>query len=109
MGRHITQVVPVAGDRWIATCSCRWRSNDTLLNPQQGEDEIYKHNAQVERARASARRGTPSLQDQRDHFRKMAGEDADPTSVALWERLASELDHRLNEAGASDDTQEPLF
>ena len=107
MGRHNTTITPVAGDRWLATCSCRWRGNHHVLTQQMAEDDIIHHLRQVEVARASARRGTPSLKDQRDYFRQRAEQDAD--FRVWWTQLADELDRRLNDAGADQSGQPTLF
>lgn len=109
MARHTTTVLPVTGDRWIGTCSCRWRSNHTVLTAQAAEDDILIHLRQVEVARASARRGAPSLKDQRDYYVKKAAEDDDPRQVTLWRQLADELNRRLNDEGAKDGTQIALW
>lgn len=109
MARHKTTVLPVAGDRWLATCSCRWRGAHHVLTAQMAEDDIFTHLRQVEVARASARRGMPSLKDQRDYYRKMAETDEDERQARLWGQLAREIDRRLNETGAADGSQAALF
>lgn len=105
MARHTTSVAVMDNGRYMASCTCRWRGNHSAVSVQAAEDEVIAHLTQVERARASARRGMPSLKDQRDHYRMKHEEDGDP----LWKQLADEIDRRLNEEGADDGTQSTLF
>lgn len=110
MASHTTTVVVMDNGRYMASCACRWRGNHSAVSHQAAEDEIAVHLAQVERARASARRGVPSLQSQRDYYRMMAeGEDQFSQDGHLWRQLADEIDRRLNEEGADDGTQSTLF
>lgn len=105
MARHTTTVAVMDTGRYMASCTCRWRGNHSAVSVQAAEDDAIVHLQQVDRARASARRGAPSLKDQRDHYRSRYEEDGDP----LWKQLANEIDRRLNEQGANDDTQSTLF
>ena len=68
------------------------------------EDEVRKHEEQIELLRLNLGTCTPSLASQRDYYRKMADDpNVSPADRRLWGTLADELDKRLGNPNADDD------
>lgn len=101
MGAHTVKFFIVGQTTQLHTCrcACGW-SPGKFATRQLVEDEVFKHQRDVERIKAHLVSREPSLRASRDHYRQM---EADPSVSAsdrvLWGRLADEIEHRLNEAG----------
>lgn len=70
------------------------------------------HMAEVEKTRAYIRRSDPSLKQMRDYYQRMAQietEHGDPDTAALWQKLADEITHRLNDEGPAHEGQAQLW
>lgn len=68
------------------------------------EDEVMRHEANVNRARLQLGTRTPSLKSQRDHFRAMAeNPNVDPHDRRQWGILADELDTRVEDPAYTAD------
>jgi protoheme ferro-lyase len=89
-----------------ARCRCgfttqHYRTLDSV------EDEVHKHEQQIERIRLALGTRNPTLKSQRDYYRQMAEDpNVEPSDRRLWARLADELDHRL---GVQQTEQDMLF
>jgi hypothetical protein len=93
--------------KW-ATCRCGFRTK--VLTTRHGvEDEVLKHDADVQRMRLNLGTRNPSLKSQRDYFRSMAeNPNVAPRDRRLWGMLADELDARVENPADSAD-QPSLF
>jgi len=93
-------------------CSCRkWAPPQVAYRTaQMAEDEGIKHLRMVERARYHLRQARqPSLTAIRDYYVERAGDPETPPEVrGLWQRLADEISHRLND-GVPTEEQGSLF
>lgn len=68
------------------------------------EDEVLKHEENVNRARLQLGTRTPSLKSQRDYFRAMAeNPNVEPRDRRLWGILADELDTRVEDPADNAD------
>jgi hypothetical protein len=62
------------------------------------EDEVAKHERDIERIRLQLGTRTPSLESQRDYFRKMSDDpNVAPADRRQWGILADELDRRIED------------
>lgn len=95
--------------RYRGVCNCRQVGKWSPLRGD-AEDWIYHHMQVVERARSGLRNRTPRLTDQRDYYREMADNPEVPANEReLWDQLAKEIDHRLNDHGAPNAGEAGLF
>lgn len=80
------------------TCKCGWHT-PWEMQRQSAEDAGIKHEQEMEQFRARMSSHPPSLRNQRDYYRQQAEDEGyDPEQRRLWQQLADEIDHRLNEA-----------
>jgi hypothetical protein len=91
-----------------AHCRCGWRS-DRLPTQQQVVDEVMDHQKKIEKLRASLG-GQPTLKSQRDWFQSQADDPHVPAKDRrLWQQLADEITHRLNDTVPADQDQSRLW
>jgi hypothetical protein len=92
----------------FARCRCGFITK-RYKNMDDVEDEIRKHQADIERIKLQLGTRTPSLKSQRDYFRKMAeNEHISPKDRRQWGILADELDARI-EDDVTPDNHPSLF
>lgn len=95
-------------DRMQARCSCKQKS----LIGDRGfvEAWVYSHLQEIERVRAHLGPRSPSLKSQRDWFLAQADNtDNPPEDRALWQQLATELDHYVTLKNQPVLSQDALF
>jgi hypothetical protein len=86
----------------FARCRCGFVTK-RHKNMDDVEDEVARHEANVNRARLQLGTRTPSLKSQRDYFRMMAeNPNVDPHERRQWGILADELDTRIDDAVTTD-------
>lgn len=94
--------------RYQARCNCGWTS-DRQATKQAVDDQIMKHEAQVQRVRAQLGTRRPSLKSQRDYYQQMADDHTNPSGEReLWQGLADELSDRLGDDVPAGQGQEAL-
>lgn len=80
-----------------ARCKCGFLTK-RYKNMDDVEDEVARHEANVNRARLQLGTRTPSLKSQRDYFRQMAeNPNVEPRERRQWGILADELDQRVED------------
>lgn len=108
--KHTPTVIPATEGKWVGSCTCNWRAPDVCSTSQEAEESNLRHLRDVERVRANSRSTQPSLREMRDYYLSKAAEQNGDTATAdLWQRLADEITHRLNDGGPVNDGQSALF
>jgi hypothetical protein len=108
VSNHNIDIHPAEAGGFYAKCTCRLRSGVVEVR-QQAEDWALHHAEQVERARTSLGTKTPSLKHQRDYYADMAAATSNAMDKRLWQQLADELTHRLNDGEAPNAGAPTLF
>lgn len=109
MSNHLTAVIPTKDGQWVAACNCKWGAPEVCDTAQAAEEVNLRHMAEVEKIRARVRRVEPSLKNTRDYYQGMADAESDPETKGLWQQLADEIDHRLNDSGPVHEGQTQLW
>lgn len=104
MNNHRTVLWVIEVGRYQGRCTCGERSPEHNQH-WEAEDWVHRHKRNVERAKAH--KTTPSLADQRDHYRRMEALTNDPWVKAQWKVLADGLDQRLGTTHHPEDA--PLW
>lgn len=91
---HTTVIVPSA-NLFQAKCSCK--AHSPFGSRGDAVEWEWRHHREVEKARAGLRR-TPTLRQQRDWFWEKATDlTISEHERSIWQGLADELDHRVDE------------
>jgi hypothetical protein len=90
--------------RQYARCRCGFITKEHRTRDNV-EDEVAKHQADVERIRLHLHTGVPTLKSQARYYRDMAeNPQVEESDRLLWARLADELEARLGPTSAKDET-----
>jgi hypothetical protein len=103
MSNHTLTTARLDGS-WYGWCECGARS-EPCVHRWGAEDWNASHLDQVARARAHLRDRNPSLLDQYRWYRKRAEQASDSRERAMWQMLATGLEHRLGHPVE----EQPLF
>lgn len=107
-GRHKINYFLDERDRHGCRCTCGWAPPDRYASRQLVEDEVIKHERNVERARAALKSRNVPLHSERDWYRERENDPNEtPENRELWKQMADELDTRLGQPKGSEDR--PLF
>lgn len=89
-------------------CKCGWHT-PWEHTKQVAEDAGLKHEQEMEQFRARMQRGNPSLRSQRDYYAEQAKDEGyGEKQRRLWQQLADEISHRLNDSTDPFEGQEQL-
>jgi hypothetical protein len=89
-------------DHW-ARCRCGFTTKHHRTT-DDCDDEVARHEADVERVRLALGTRNPTLKSQRDYYRQMSeDENVEPHDRRMWGILADELDRRLGKPITPED------
>lgn len=107
MSHRITYEAPSPFEQY-ARCRCGY-TTEKMRTRDMVEDEVAKHQDQVERIRLQLGTKNPTLKSQARYFREMADDpNVSPHDRRWWDRLATELEQRIG-ATPANGGEEALF